>query len=294
MRARSGDVTLAGSLWQPAGAPRALLVMHPGSGPSDRDNDVLFPPIRAALLAAGIAVASFDKRGVGESTGTWLEAGIEEQAADLLAGLAEASAHLPGVSRGAFGHSQGGWVVLEATRIAAAGELDFAVTSSGPAVRVGEQERYSGSRALERTPLDAEQRARAAAAIDAVFSLAERGAPHAELVSVATERSADLAPMLGDDVPDAAMWQLLVRLAAFDPEPALNALRVPLLAVFGEDDDVTPTERSVEVLRELVGPSLLHVAVMPGGGHRMAAEGTTAFVGGYPDVVVDFVLAHTA
>jgi hypothetical protein len=41
--------------------------MHPGSGPSDRDNDVLFPPIRDALLAAGIAVCSFDKRGAGES-----------------------------------------------------------------------------------------------------------------------------------------------------------------------------------------------------------------------------------
>ena len=50
--------------------------MHPGSGPSDRDNDVLFPPIREHLLGAGIAVCSFDKRGVGGSAGSWLEAGL--------------------------------------------------------------------------------------------------------------------------------------------------------------------------------------------------------------------------
>jgi hypothetical protein len=32
--------------------------MHPGSGPSDRHNDVFFPPIREHLLGAGIAVSS--------------------------------------------------------------------------------------------------------------------------------------------------------------------------------------------------------------------------------------------
>lgn len=62
--------------------------MHPGSGPSDRENDVFFPPIREHLLRAGIAVCSFDKRGVGASAGSWLDAGIAEQADDLLAELA--------------------------------------------------------------------------------------------------------------------------------------------------------------------------------------------------------------
>ena len=67
--------------------------MHPGSGPSDRDNDVFFPPIREHLLDAGVAVCSFDKRGVGGSTGRWEEAGIVEQADDLLACLHELVGH---------------------------------------------------------------------------------------------------------------------------------------------------------------------------------------------------------
>ena len=88
VEAESGGVRLAGTVCLPAGEAVAGMLMHPGSGPSNRDNDWFFPPIREHLLAAGIAVCSFDKRGVGGSTGSWLEAGIEEQADDLLAGLA--------------------------------------------------------------------------------------------------------------------------------------------------------------------------------------------------------------
>jgi pimeloyl-ACP methyl ester carboxylesterase len=77
---QSGEVSLAGTLWLPAtGVPAAVVLMHPGSGPSDRHNDVFFPPIREHLLDAGFAVASFDKRGVGGSTGRWLDAAIVDQ-----------------------------------------------------------------------------------------------------------------------------------------------------------------------------------------------------------------------
>ena len=88
---RSGDVELAGSWWEPA-APIATVLMHPGSGPSDRDNDTYFPAIRDQLVAAGIAVASFDKRGVGGSTGDWQDAGIAEQAEDVAAVVAHLAA----------------------------------------------------------------------------------------------------------------------------------------------------------------------------------------------------------
>src|SRR5438874_1556649 len=95
VEADSGGVRLAGTLWGPAGDAVAGVLMHPGSGPSDRDNDVLFLPIREHLLRAGIAVGSFDKRGVGGSTGRWQDAGIVEQADDLLAALAVFESNSP-------------------------------------------------------------------------------------------------------------------------------------------------------------------------------------------------------
>ncbi|QTR03017.1 hypothetical protein J7S33_29180, partial [Saccharothrix algeriensis] len=68
-------VVLAGSLALPErGAPVPGVVMVGGSGPSDRDNDTHFPAIRRHLAGAGIAVLSYDKRGVGGSSGDWLDA----------------------------------------------------------------------------------------------------------------------------------------------------------------------------------------------------------------------------
>jgi hypothetical protein len=294
--AHSHGLDLAGSLWLPDEPAVALLVMHPGSGPSDRDNDVYFPPIRAALLARRIAVASFDKRGVGGSGGSWLEAGIEDQADDLLAGVAAARARVPAVPVGVFGHSQGGWVVLEAVRRAASSgaDLAFAITSSGPAVPMGVQERYSTHRALGRLGVPDDDAARADAATDGMYTLAERGATYDELLAWAADpvRADDVALVtrtFDDELPPRPVWDLVVRLAAFDPAPALRAVRVPLLAVFGADDDVTPVDASVAALRGGVDAAQLHVAVLPGGGHRLSRPGSTAFVDGFLDVVVDFV-----
>lgn len=287
-----GGSSLVGSLWLPQRRPMALLVMHPGSGAADRNNGGYFAPIRAALVAAGVAVASYDKRGVGESGGSWLEAGIEEQAGDLLAGLDAAAELVPDAPRGAFGHSEGGWVVLEAARVDALGAMDFAITSSGPAVAAGEAERYAGRLALDRARTTADERARGAGALDSFLALAEAGAPHADLLSLAAQRGDDLALALGGELPDPMLWRHLIRLAAFDPQPALEALRVPLLATFGAEDDLTPTAASVRALHELVDAALLRVEVLPGAGHRMAPPGDSTLVTDYLETIVGFVLAH--
>jgi pimeloyl-ACP methyl ester carboxylesterase len=143
LRATNGELALAGTLHRPDGEPRAILLMVPGSGPSDRDNDVYFPAIRAGLLERGIAAASFDKRGVGESTGDWRDTDAAQQASDVAAQLACLRA-TPGVDPGRlglFGHSQGGWVVLEAA--AADPSVAFVVTNSGPGVTMAHQERFA-------------------------------------------------------------------------------------------------------------------------------------------------------
>jgi uncharacterized protein len=66
-----GNVVVAGTAASRPGSARdpAGVVMVGGSGPSDRDNGTCFPPIRRHLTGAGIAVLSYDKRGVGGSSG---------------------------------------------------------------------------------------------------------------------------------------------------------------------------------------------------------------------------------
>ena len=148
--------------------------MHPGSGPSDRDNDTYFPPIRNHLLAAGIAVASFDKRGVGGSTGRWQDAGIAEQAGDAAAAMSHLAAHGATSPIGLFGHSQGGWVVLEAARHTA--RAAFVITNSGPGVSPAVQDRFALERAAQRAGRDAASTERLLRGYDALADVLRRGA----------------------------------------------------------------------------------------------------------------------
>ena len=177
-------MTLAGTLWFPASLPLATVLMHPGSGPSDRDNDVFFPPIRGHLLARNVAVCSFDKRGVGGSSGRWTDAGIVDQADDALACLRAARAELDRPI-GLFGHSQGGWVVVEAASRSA--DVAFAMTSSGPGVTPAEQERYAATAQLERSGASADQMAAGMRHFDLLAQLARDRAPFEE----ARQRASD-------------------------------------------------------------------------------------------------------
>lgn len=291
LEADSGGVRLAGSLWLPAGDAVAGVLMHPGSGPSDRDNDVLFPPIREQLLATGIAVCSFDKRGVGGSGGSWLEAGIEEQADDLLAALSVFAAECPGLPIGLFGHSQGGWVVVE---IAGRGApVAFAITNSGPGVSPARQERYSLT-----SKLTAGQEAQALAAYDAVVAVLREGPTLARGVEQLEAAGVPYRELPGVEFmfEDEAIWSLSARIFAYDPAAALSRIAVPVLAIFGAADKVTPPEESVAALRAAVRPELLQVEVFPEGDHRLYHGDPPRFVDGYLDRIASFVreaaLAH--
>lgn len=296
LTASSGPVTLAGSVWLPDSPPVALVVMHPGSGPSDRDNDVFFPPIREALLAARAAVASFDKRGVGGSTGSWLEAGIPDQAHDLAAGVRAAAEHVPrGTPVGLFGHSQGGWVVLEAARAVAP---DFIVTSSGPSVSPREQETFSTANALARETDDTDRQADALRVFRELVDKATAGVSFAEAEAWLSdpERAAlvDLLESAGAFVPrDPELWAHAALIIDHDPAPALAALAAPLLAVLGASDTVVPVQKCARVFRELVRPGLLTLTVIPDADHRIQRLGTGELAPEYLPTLTDFVRRST-
>ena len=290
--ATSGSVKLAGSLWVPTNrAPSKLLLMYPGSGPSDRDNDVFFPPIRRALIDAGVAVASFDKRGVGSSSGNWLEAGIDDQAADLCAFLQETRSLVPGIPIGLFGHSQGGWVVLEAAHSAS---VDFVITSSGPAVTPRVQEEFSTRNGLVGIHTGEPPISDLLRSYGELLDRLSAGDSFEQVSEWMNEpmRSASFAALknVGAFIPDdAAVWRFAHLLINYDPTEALAALRVPLLALLGSVDMVVPVVQSVKVLRAVVKPELLIVRVIDGGDHRMQFPASGAFAPDYLPALVNFV-----
>lgn len=266
--------------------------MVPGSGPSDRHNDVLFPPIREHLVANGIAVASFDKRGVGESTGDWLTAGIVEQADDALAALEvlRSDGALGDVPIGLFGHSQGGWVVLHAA--ARDERVAFVITNSGPGVTPAEQERHAARDGMVRRGLAPDEVTVAMSDFDAMLESMRSGvafeAFRQGLDAGAARR--ERFRLLGQlaFVPDAeAVWQLGGRILDHDPRPALKRISCPILALFGAEDRLVPVERSATVYRD-AGRDVT-VRVFPGADHRCQIGDPPAIAPGYLDVLTDWV-----
>lgn len=107
-------VHLAGE-WVEPPRSRAVAVLLPGSGPLDRNGDARRMPLGIqAMLAQGLADAGissvrWDKRGVGESGGSFLEAGFNDLATDALAVIDAALQKSAPVI--VIGHSEGAGLV---------------------------------------------------------------------------------------------------------------------------------------------------------------------------------------
>src|SRR5207249_3459547 len=80
VRFKSDDVNLEGTLYLPQGPPPypAVVLLH-GSGPLSRYS---FGPIPHFFAAAGLAVLTYDKRGTGQSTGSFDTATFDQLAED--------------------------------------------------------------------------------------------------------------------------------------------------------------------------------------------------------------------
>jgi uncharacterized protein len=291
-----GEASLAGSLWLPEQEGVATVLMHPGSGPSDRHNDVYFPQIRDHLLRRGIAVASFDKRGVGGSSGRWQEAGIEDQSEDALACVTalRSDAGTPGPI-GLYGHSQGGWVVVEAA--ANDPHVAFVVVNSGPGVTPAEQERYALLTAVRRSGSGASEVAAVERFYDRLIASAREGASLEE-AREALAREGSPAVLEDLEIPflpdDTAEWEFACSIVDYDPRPALERIRVPVLALFGEADTIVPVAESARVYRESVSPDLLTLVIVPGADHRLQTGNPPRLADGYLERVAEFVLAALA
>jgi dienelactone hydrolase len=250
---------LAGTLSVPTGSgPFPGVVLVSGSGPQDRDETLAghkpFAVLADHLTRAGIAVLRYDDRGVGRTGGVFATATSEDLATDAEAALAWLAAR-PEVRAdavGIVGHSEGG---LVGPLVAARSELPrFLVLLAGPGVP-GRDVLRTQSRAIaelqgaSETAIETNDRVLTAAfevlqETDDPADSAERirGMLEEEVMTLApAERAAagipedDPGPWLDTQVAQfTSPWMRFF--LAHDPAPALEATRVPVLAVNGSLD----------------------------------------------------------
>ena len=208
----SSDVELAASLDLPPGdGPHPVMVVVHGSGEIERDQ---FEGFARSWTALGVAVLRYDKRGVGQSTGSFrgVSAGNSDEVFDVLAGdvvaVVDYVAARPEIDAdriGLVGASQAGWIMPLAASSSA--EVDFIVSISGATSSVGLSDRFD--------------------------EIAESGMNDAEI-------AAELAAFDGEQ--------------GFDPRPALESLDIPVLWLYGGRDQSNPTANDIAVIEAIGSP----------------------------------------
>jgi uncharacterized protein len=135
------NITLAGTLTKPEGeGPFACVVMITGSGPQNRDEEILghkpFLVIADHLTRNGIAVLRYDDRGVYESTGDFATATTRDLADDVNSAVAYLKTRTDVKQIGLIGHSEGG--VIAPMVAAENSAVDFIVMLAGTGVNGAE------------------------------------------------------------------------------------------------------------------------------------------------------------
>jgi uncharacterized protein len=263
--------TIEGTLFRPQDAgPIPAVVLTHGAGLSSRFN---LATEALAYASAGIAAFVYDKPGLGRSVGSnWLLLSIEDQAAyvtravDLLRSRADI-AHV-----GVWGFSQGGWVApIVAARNPA---VAFVVMVSGAGVSPQEQSNQAVALRLESAGFTSEHVEEAIQHLRTVWARVNSGATVADLNELYA--STQTTPWGSQVRRLTFQWELdWWRENEVDASVALRALRVPVLALFGEVDLAVPPSSNVPLLARYLAESATGdytIAVLPAADHQMMRD----------------------
>lgn len=293
-----GNIALDGTLHLPdAPGPHPALAMLAGSGPDDRDAWGYFPPIRDAFLGAGLAVLSWDKPGVGTSTGDWQEQTFFDRADEALAALSwlRERADIDAGRVGVWGHSQGGWIA----QIVAARDpsLAFAIINSGPGVDAIVQDLYGVEHTLRQSGAGDAEVAEAIAYMERIHAAAVAGMPHATFVTEVMEPARGTPGFEYFGEVDPGLWGFLIRnlTQPYDPSDALERISCPVLAIFGERDSLVPVDDSVRIFQDALdkaGNEDITIRVFPEADHRIRAGDPNGFADGYLETMADWLRAR--
>jgi pimeloyl-ACP methyl ester carboxylesterase len=278
---KSGAVTLSGTLWLPSGvAPRtAMVLLHDADAAMWQGLE----PYPAFLAQRGLAVLTYERRGVSPS---WV-VGIREWADDGLAAARWLRERSGAREVGLMGLGQGAWVAVHAAARAPE-TVAFLVLISGGGDPVWKQEQHR---------LRNEARRRGLTGPEVVELVEHLGALHdARLYAPGREEKAlktldfqlkrakrrrwfPVSPLANfADLPlpqllevQRALWRNVL---SYDPAEDLGRLRIPVLALLGERDAVTPartTARALSVgLQQGADAERLTLKVLPGADHRLS------------------------
>ncbi len=276
-------VVLAGTLHLPAGrgsGPFPLAVLIQGFGPNGRGG---FTEIIKRLAADGIAALEYDKRGIGQSTGTY-EEDLERLTADAAAAVA-AMRRRPDIDGGRIalvGHSQGG--VLAPAVAAVDPKIATVITLGGS---VGDGLPYLRRALQSQMAVAGRSGDGSAPAIDAAITLLQARIDGKDAKAIASLRSVVIERFEAAGFPS---LQAEAALAMIDIKAArkanklrsasdLKTLQMPVLALFGAKDTLVVASHEAPAAREVLAKKLHSRVVVLDGLNHWFQEGAITGTG---------------
>ena len=293
IRFTSGEATLAGTLLMPReGNDLAAVVFLHGSGAEGRWASRF---LATRLAERGVAALIFDKRGVGESTGDWRRAGIDDLTSDGAAAVARLRQEPRIDSRriGVHGHSQGG--TLAPLVAARAPEVGFVIGSAAAGLPMDSVEIFSVLNSLYPSAPSAQDSADARDYIGELVAVAYHQRPRARLDSLAgryRDRSWFIAPPPADNL----YWLISPMFAPYRALDWWSRVRVPVLLLYGAEDQRVPAAASAERIAAALrgaGNSDVTIRLYPGADHTFRLPpgpgGWPATAPGYLSELLDWI-----
>ncbi|MGD8402383.1 MAG: alpha/beta fold hydrolase [Anaerolineales bacterium] len=211
--------------------------------------------IQGIFLPRNFAVFYFNKRGMGQSEGSWLNNSIQGRAEDAYAAVEFLKSHpaIDSQNIGVIGHSQGGWVVnLVASQHE---DIAFFISLAGPTTTVigNMEDNYRGAYICEGFKGEELEKK-----IANNFHLTRFGGA------------------LGKFIPFGEIG-FVANIIDYDPYEALHNVTVPGLFVYGENDNIVFAEHNMMALNESFNgsvPEHLKVSVISKATHGFTISDT--------------------
>ncbi len=269
-----GRVVLGGAFTRPQqGGPFPAVLLIPGSGPQDRDETLAahkpFRVLAAYLTRRGVAVLRMDRRGIGTSTGDFAKATTQDFTSDAEAAVRYLMQR-PDVDPkrvGLIGHGEGAIIApMVADKVP---QVAFMVLLAAPAlpgeqVLLTQRERAEQAAHVPQAQIALDQKV-----ATMLYDMVREGKKEHDLERALSKQEGlkgELADLWANEVPHLESPWLRFFLN-YDPAPALEKVKCPVLALEGEKDmDVSP-DQNVPALKAALqrgGNPDVTVEVLPG------------------------------
>lgn len=277
VRFRCRDNVLTGSLILPTTpGPHPAIAFILGSGPADRTYYGMAPRLWTHFARRGFACLSWDKPGVGKSTGDYNAQNFPDRAEEALAAVRFLQAR-PEIQKprvGLWGHSQGGTVAMLAASLSR--DPAFLIEVGGAQVVAWRQDMFRVEAEL-RADGHPKQEIQEAVAFSQMRMSLIRGDGDFEQLEKMHAGVENRSWFEYAGRCDRKLFYSARKMVEFDPGPAWEKVHCPVLAIYGEKDTSLPAEMSLPIIRDglhRAGNSDVTITLFPKADHGLITTET--------------------